>query len=101
MPKNDTVEAESLGTVATPAPALRSVTAAPAGPQATETKQAGKWADELQTPDGIFNGANLVERWLATPRSTKTRKHDLEQGREMTRTTYEAGIERALAVTCH
>jgi len=107
MPEIESVEASgldethSLAVVSTDAiEAPKAVEPTPA-PAVAEVKQAGKWAELLGTPDGIFNGANLVERWLATPRTVKTRKGHLELGRELTRETYDAGIARARAVTCH
>lgn len=64
-------------------------------------KPVGEWADELRIPDGKFNGANLVERWLATPRTVLTRRRgQLEPGREVTREQFDAALARVDQVVC-
>lgn len=63
-------------------------------------KPAGAWADELRVADGRFNGANLVERWLATPRTVLTRRGPLEPGRDLTREQFEQGLARVDSVSC-
>lgn len=63
-------------------------------------KPAGAWADELRVADGRFNGANLVERWLATPRTVITRRGRLEPGRDLTREQFEQGPARVDSVSC-
>lgn len=65
-----------------------------------ERKPVGEWADELKVPDGTFNGANLVERWHATPRTVLTRRGRLEPGREVTREQFDAALARVNQVVC-
>lgn len=74
--------------------------APPAEPQPLR-KPVGDWADELKVPDGTFNGANLVERWHATPRTVLTRRRGrLEPGREVTREQFDAALARVNQVVC-
>lgn len=59
-----------------------------------ELRPAGAWADELKTPDWLFNAASAGALWMATPRTTLTRASGrrLEPGRDVTRDEYEAVI---------
>lgn len=77
------------------------VNAPPASkPQGPVLKPAGAWADELRVADWRFNAANLVERWLATPRTVITRRGPLEPGRDLTREQFEQGLARVDSVSC-
>ena len=75
---------------------------APPAPEAQGPvlKPAGVWADELRVADWRFNAANLVERWLATPRTAITRRGRLEPGRDLTREQLEQGLARVDSVSC-
>lgn len=73
---------------------------APADAPMPERRPAGVWADELRVPDWRFNAANLVEGWLATPRTAITRRGALEPGRDLTREQLEQGLARVDSVSC-
>jgi hypothetical protein len=108
-PTSDELAVEESAQESTLAPEPPTVAEAPGGPvdappapkaQGPVLKSAGAWADEQRVADWRFNAANLVERWLATPRTVITRRRPLEPGRDLTREQFEQGLARVDSVSC-